>query len=113
MAIARSKAAEKALFNRGINIYNANVAEIKIEDSTPISPRVIEFPVQPLQIMVKNNLGTTINQDLDPVGSATMTPNSRNLIDYAQLPRLKTLTNHHNKITGVVTPETILNSVES
>ena len=42
-----------------------------------------------------------------------MTPNSRNLIDYAQLPRLKTLTNHHNNIAGVVTPETILNSVES
>ena len=44
--------------------------------------------------------------------STTLTPNSRNLVDYAQLPRLKTLTTHHNN-PSAVTPETILNAVDS
>jgi hypothetical protein len=62
--------------------------------------------------MVKNNIGTALNQDFEPNSSTTMTPNSRNLIDYAQLPRLKTITSHHYN-PSAVTPETILNAVDN
>lgn len=88
---------------------------MKIEDCTPMSSRMIDYPIQPLHIMVKNNVGggSALNQDLDQVGSSTMTPNSRNMIDYAQLPRLKTLTTHNNNNSAAITPETILNAVDS
>ncbi len=62
--------------------------------------------------MVKNNVGAALNQDLEPNSSTTLTPNSRNLIEYSQLPRLKTLTQHHNN-PSAVTPETILNAVDN
>jgi hypothetical protein len=62
--------------------------------------------------MVKNNIGAALNKDTEPNSPTTQTPNSRNLIDYAQLPKLKTITAHHNN-PSAVTPETILNAVDN
>jgi hypothetical protein len=61
--------------------------------------------------MVKNNIGAALNKDIE-LNSPTQTPNSRNLIEYAQLPKLKTITAHHNN-PSAVTPETILNAVDN